>query len=80
MDIKLCDIPQVVNLNSISYELRGVIHFHRGRSQLRNAVGHYSAYVRRCGRNWELFDDLKKKPMPIKQSTKVSCELLLYTI
>jgi len=80
MDIKLCDIPQVLNMNSISYELRGVIHFRRGRSLLRNTVGHYTAYVKRCGKNWELFDDLKKKPMSVKETTNVSCELLLYTI
>lgn len=80
MDIKLCDVPQIINLNYISYELRGVIHFRRGKSQLRNTVGHYTAYVKRSNKNWELFDDLKKKPVPIKETTQVSCELLLYTI
>ncbi|KAF0708911.1 Uncharacterized protein FWK35_00027913 [Aphis craccivora] len=69
MDIKLCDIPQILNLDSVAYELRGVIHYRRART-----------YVKRCGKNWELFDDLKKKAVPIKETTKVSCELLLYTI
>lgn len=34
MDIKLCDIPQILNLDSVAYELRGVIHYRRARSVL----------------------------------------------
>lgn len=79
IDIKPYDIPQVMDLNSTLYELRRVIHFRRGRSLLRT-VGYYTAYIKRCGKNWELFDDLKKKPVPVKESKKVLCELLLYTI
>lgn len=59
--IKLSDIPQELRSSNITYELRGVISFRRGRSNIRNYVGHYQAYVKGVAANWELFDDLQKK-------------------
>lgn len=61
VEIKLDDIPQILLHNSKTYEIRGVISFSRGRSALRNTVGHYCAYAKRGIRNWQMFDDLKKK-------------------
>lgn len=78
--IKLCDIPPFLNYNSISYKLRGVLNYHKSKSQLRNSIGHYAAFAKREEGNWELFDDLKKKPMPINGKKEVACELLMYTI
>jgi ubiquitin C-terminal hydrolase len=80
LDINLCDIPKSITLNEKSYELRGVIHFRRGNNNLRNSVGHYTTYVRRSNEHWELFDDLKKKPIPVKETTNVSCEIIMYSI
>lgn len=78
--MRLCDIPKILIHNLVTYELRGVISFHPGKSKLRNTVGHYNAYAKRGTKNWELFDDLKKKPIPIKESKIVPCETLIYTI
>lgn len=78
--MRLCDIPQILFHNSVAYELRGVISFHPGKSKLRNTIGHYNAYAKRGTGNWELFDDLKKKPIPTKDSKIVPCETLMYTI
>lgn len=80
LKVRLCDIPQILVHETTSYELRGVICFHRGKSGLRRSVGHYTSYTKRYGRNWELFDDLKKKPIPIKETTTVQCEFLVYTV
>lgn len=78
--MKLGDIPQMLINNSVTYELRGVISFHPGKSKLRNTIGHYNAYARRGTGNWKLFDYLKKKPIPTKASKIVPIETLIYTI
>jgi len=69
LKIKLCDIPQLLVHETMSYELRGVICFYRGKGSLRSSVGHYTSYTKRYGRNWEWFDDLKKKSIPVKDTT-----------
>ncbi|XP_016656228.2 uncharacterized protein LOC100569834 [Acyrthosiphon pisum] len=80
MKLKLCDIPQILTHSTKNYELRGVLCFYKGKGGLRSSVGHYTAYTKRYGRNWELFDDLKKKPIPVKETTTVNCEFLVYTV
>lgn len=80
VEVQLSEIPQLLVLNSKTYELRGVISFQRGKSSLRNSIGHYCAYAKRGTKNWQLFDDVKKKPVPVKENKKVSCEFLIYTI
>ena len=48
---------------------------------LRTSVGHYTVYAKRSsGRQWELFDDMKKKPVPVKDTTTIMCEFLIYTV
>lgn len=78
--IRLSDIPKLLVYNSIYYELRGVVSFQPAQSKLWISTGHYNTYVIRGVKNWQLFDDLKKKPIPIKENNEVSCELLVYTI
>lgn len=78
--LKLCDIPQILTHQTVSYELRGVICFISGKSGLRNSVEHYKSYVKRYGSNWELYDDMKKKPIPVKDNTIIQCEFLVYTV
>lgn len=78
--MRLSDIPKLLVHNNISYELRGVISFQPAKSNLRTSSGHYNAYAVRGTRNWQLFDDLKKKPIPVKENKEVSCELLVYKI
>lgn len=80
INIKLGDIPLVLIYKQIKYNLKGILGYRPGKSQLRNSIGHYSTYARREGGHWELYDDMRKKPVPIKNSKIVSCELLLYTI
>lgn len=77
---RLCEIPLILMNDSITYELRGVIFYRTGKSILRNTIGHYMTYTRRDTKNWELFDDLKNKPIPVKDTTSVACEFLFYTI
>jgi len=76
----LADIPAIVFHESTAYELRGVLNYHKGKTQLRNSIGHYTAYCKRQAGNWELYDDLKKNPKAVSIKTVVACELLLYTI
>lgn len=44
---KLCDFPPVLKHNSLTYKQRGVIRFHKRKSNLMNTSGHYNAYARR---------------------------------
>lgn len=78
--MRLSDIPKLLVYNDITYELRGVISFQPAQSKLRTSSGHYTAYAIRGTKNWQLFDDLKNKPTPIKENKKISIELLVYTI
>lgn len=71
--MRLSDIPKLLVYNSIHYELRGVVSFQPAQSKLRTSTGHYSAYAIRGTKNWQLFDDLKKKTIPIKENKEVSC-------
>lgn len=80
VNIKLCDIPPIITHSDIIYKLRGIVCYRRGKSKLRNSVGHYKAYVKRETNNWELFDDLQKKTIAVKDTSIVSCEFLFYTI
>jgi len=78
--MKLSDIPKLLVYNYVTYELRGVISLQQAHSKLRTSSGHYNAYAIRGTKNCQLFDDLKKKPIPVKENKEVSCELLVYTI
>ena len=68
---KLCDISQILQHNSKTYELRG-LSFKAGKTKLRNSIGHYCAFAKRGTSNWEQFDDMKKKPIPIKDTKVVN--------
>lgn len=78
--MRLSDIPKILVYKYVTYELRGVISYQPAQSKLRTSSGHYNAYAIRGTKNWQLFDDLKKKPIPIRENKEVSCELLVYTI
>ncbi|XP_050064844.1 uncharacterized protein LOC126553771 [Aphis gossypii] len=77
---KLCDIPQILQHNSKTYELRGVLSFKAGKTKLRNSIGHYCAFAKRGTSNWEQFDDMKIKTIPVKDTKVVNCEFLVYSI
>lgn len=78
--IRLSEIPKLFVYNYITYELRGVVSFQPAQSKLRTSFGHYNVYAIKGTKHWQLFDDLKKKPIPVKENKEVSCELLVYTI
>ncbi|XP_025406159.1 uncharacterized protein LOC112680321 [Sipha flava] len=78
-NIKLEDIPQIIVCSNETMELRGIGCYRPGLSRLRKAVGHYYAICKR-GNSWELFDDMKKHSTPMKSTTIVPCEYLVYTI
>ncbi|XP_060844867.1 uncharacterized protein LOC132924519 [Rhopalosiphum padi] len=81
LKVKLCDIPLLLIYGTTNYELRGAVCFHRVKSGLRTSIRHYTAYVKRSsGRQWELIDDMKKKPVPVKDTTTIMCEFLVYTV
>lgn len=77
MNIKLSDIPSIINIQNIFYELRGVCAFSGGDF---SSIGHYKAFCKRNQNNWELFDDLELKSIPIKENTVVQCESIFYTV
>ncbi|KAF0772719.1 Uncharacterized protein FWK35_00014904 [Aphis craccivora] len=52
IQMKLAEIPQLLLYGSRKYELRGFISFQKGRTSLRNSIGHYHAYAKRGNRNW----------------------------
>lgn len=75
--IRLCNIPPVLINEAVVYELRGVISFRPGKSKLRNSIGHYITYTKRETKNWEMYDDLKNKSVPVRDIAVVPCEFLL---
>jgi len=81
--VQVCleNVPSVITINNIKYELRGICSHKHGMSRLRHIIGHYQSYCKRNHTNiWELYDDMKSKPIPVKASTRVPCEFLIYTI
>jgi len=55
VQIRLCDIPQILCNAHQTFELRGVISFLAGKKKLRHSIGHYKAYVKRgATNNWEI--------------------------
>ncbi|CAI6374550.1 unnamed protein product [Macrosiphum euphorbiae] len=80
LEIQLKNIPEVLQYSGKSFELRGVCSYRRGLSRLRSSIGHYFALCKRGPHNWEIYDDLLKKPKSVKETTKVNCEILIYTI
>lgn len=79
--ICLENVPPIIKLDSIQYHLRGICSHGYGRSEGIDAIGHYRSYCKRNGRrNWELYDDLNSKPIPVQPQTKIPCELLIYSI
>lgn len=47
VQVKLEDIPQILVYESITYDLRAVIHLYKGKSELRNSVSHYTTYAKK---------------------------------
>jgi len=56
----------------VNYELRGICSLTGNIS----GVGHYKAYCRRLNNNWEIYDDLAVKSIPVKSETIVQCEYI----
>ncbi|CAI6358114.1 unnamed protein product [Macrosiphum euphorbiae] len=81
VQVCLDDVPLVITISNVKYELKGICSHSHGMSRLRQRIGHYQSYCKRTyTTNWELYDDLKSKPMPVKANTRVPCEFLVYTI
>lgn len=67
----MCDIFLIIICETLTYELHDVIAFRGEKSKLRHSIGHYLTYTKRDIKNWELYDDLKIKPVPVKDTTIV---------
>lgn len=78
--LKLGDIPQVINVETVNFELRGVVNLKMGKRRLLDTVGYYLSYLKRGNRLWETHDDFKNKAIPVKDTTHVECEFILYTV
>ncbi|KAF0746310.1 USP domain-containing protein [Aphis craccivora] len=76
IQVKLQKISQLINIQNVNYELRGIVSFSGSMSN----VGHYKAVCRRLNDNWETYDDLTIKSIPVKSNVLVECEYILYTI
>lgn len=77
--MRLCNVQELLIYNFKTYELRGVKRL-KARSSSRSSVGHYNTYTKRGTKNWQLFEDLIKKPIPIKDKKIIPCEILFYSI
>ena len=80
IEVQICDIPKILQNNSCTYELRGIVNHRSGNTRTRSSIGHYNAYCKRNESRWEIMDDLKLKPTPIKENANVYCEYLVYTV
>jgi len=79
--VTLEKIPKKIKINEDKhFKLRGVISFIPPISKSHLAIGHYISYCwREHKKKWERFDDTAKVEKSIRQSTVVSCQLLIYS-
>lgn len=78
---KLNDIPKQLNIQGLTFHLRGVVTFNdANKMNLRNPVGHYTAYCYRSNGTWECYDDTKEKLKICKPNHLVNIEILFYTL
>jgi ubiquitin C-terminal hydrolase len=78
--VSLENVPQILKVKNVQYHLRGICSHAHGLNGQINDIGHYRAYCKRNGGNWELYDDQRTKCVPINSKTVVPCELLIYSI
>ena len=79
LKIKLNDIPEVLAIDNLSYQLRGITSFVNGGELSVSSVGHYKAYCKRIS-SWEVYDDLATNSITLNSMTKVACDFILYTV
>lgn len=79
MKIKLNDIPEILTIDNLNYQLRGITSFDNGGELSVTSVGHYKAYCKRIC-SWELYDDLATNSITVNSTTKVSCDYNFYTV
>lgn len=78
--IRLCDIPKLLVLKEINYNLRGLASYQLSGTRKRNSIGHYISYLRRENGLWEEANDTKDKIGKISSKTAVNIDILYYTI
>lgn len=61
LKIKLNDVPEILTIGNLNYQLRGITSFVNGGELSVTSVGHYKAYCKRIS-SWELYDDLATIP------------------
>jgi hypothetical protein len=80
LTVVLSDIPTTINVLHNKFTLRGIINFIIPKSKNINAIGHYVSYnLRETNNTWERCDDQLHFIRYVKASTKVNCQLILYT-
>ncbi len=78
LEIQLKDIPEQLKIEDKDFQLRGAIHFYLpGRSI--TSFGHYITYCWRAsiGR-WQYFNDMRRGPKYVDNTTKFKTQLLIY--
>lgn len=80
-EVSLDSIPRKLYLQQTEYWLRGIICFTPPDIVDKiTDIGHYRAICLRSDDQWELYDDMKDKKIPISNQSIFNCEILVYTI
>ena len=72
----LKDIPEIININTSSFKLIGVIAYDHPMGG--SSIGHYKSFCRRVGGKWELCDGLKKAITNAKTIVAIETHVLVY--
>lgn len=83
-ECRLSEIPVTLTFAAQKFVLRGAVGFDTPRVTRRRAfssagIGHYTAYCRRIGGSWKVFDDLVRKQKHVTDNAIIGIDLLLYT-
>ncbi|CAI6374998.1 unnamed protein product [Macrosiphum euphorbiae] len=77
--MKLKDIPEVLTIENLNYQLRGITSFVNGGELSVSSVCHYKDYCKRIS-SWEVYDDLATNSITLNSMTKVACDFIVYTV
>lgn len=82
LSVVLNDIPKRINIQSKTFNIKGIIEFIPPATKNINSIGHYIAYTyRHHTDNWEKHDDLGNSIRSVRQNTRANhCQILIYTV
>jgi len=82
LSVVLNNIPKRINIQSKTFNIKGIIEFIPPVTKNINSILHFIAYTyRQHTDNWEKNDDLGNSIRSVRQNTRANhCQILIYTV